>query len=113
MKGSYLIGGTWRLQHSVVRGGQDYGAVKRLPRRNVEMLPIKRRDFGGWLLGSRRVNFVNPRGKTLEKIGLYIYTHISPKTLPRTLKLNDSVNIQLQDVNVQVTKTDTETETLI
>lgn len=57
-------------------------------------------------------NFVNPWGKTLEKIGIYIYTHIT-KTLPRTLKLNDSVNIQLQDVNVQVTKTDTETETRI
>lgn len=41
-----------------------------------------------------------------------IYTY-STKTLPLTLKFNDTINIQLQNVNVQGTLTDIQTKTLI
>lgn len=115
MKGSYLIGG---LRGSVFSGQRrstlwSHKALHRNPD-----IANKRRDF--WVAWGAKQEFAEPFASSTQQIWLVTWIHKEgqwkkictyiTKTLRLTLKFNDSINIQLQDVNVQGNKTDTETE---
>lgn len=100
---------------SVAGGGQHDGA----PRVSTEVLKMPIKGWSFWvargaeheftgsftnLTPTHLFCFMNQTGRTWKNI--YIFY----QTLPLTLKVNDSINIQLQNVNVQ---TDIQTKTLI